>query len=369
MTSSDGESIPSQAVPFEEHAPYRSAPQPAAPGWTWLSLIVAALGLGASVMLWQKVSGMQEQLAKQTAEASNQAIEARALARESQDLVRDAAAKLSVMEARVNEVSLQRGQLDALVQNLTRSRDETLVVDLETAVRMAQQQAQLTGSTEPLVAALQSSIKRLERAAQPRLVPVQQAMERDLERMSQTAVADTASLLARLDDVVRLVDDLHVANGAPVPPALRQPVRTSPEPAAMAKDTAAYTPTQWQWWSQWAQKIWLATRSEAQELMRVSHIQNAEAMLMAPEQAFFLRENLKLKLLNARLAVLARQFDAARADIGAAQTALTKYFDNGSRRTHQAQTVLAQLQAHLQTSQQPTLHESLTALSTAAGGI
>lgn len=362
MTSPDGAPIPSQAVPFET----LHAPRPAAPGWTWLSLAIGAAGLGCSVLLWQRLDGMQEQLARQTADATTQATEARALARESQDLVRDAAAKLSVMEVRVNEVSLQRGQLDTLVQNLARSRDDTLLVDMESAIRMAQQQAQLTGSTEPLVATLQSSIKRIERAAQPRLVPVQQAMERDLLRLSQAAVTDTASLLARLDGIVKLVDDMHVHTSAPVPHEQRQPLRKTPNTDSSA---AAPSPAQWQWWSDWGQTIWQATREEASELLRVSRIEHADAMLMAPEQAFFVRENLKLKLLNARLAVLARQYDAARADLGTAQATLGKYFDGASRRTHQAQAVLAQLQTHMQSATQPALDDTLTALSTVAGGL
>lgn len=317
---------------------------------------------------------MQEQLARQAADATLQAAEARTLARESQDLVRDASAKLSVMEMRVNEVSLQRGQLDNLVQSLTRSRDDTLVVDIESAVRMAQQQTQLTGSTEPLVATLQSSIKRVERAAQPRLVPLQHAMERDLERLSQSAVTDTSSLLARLDDVVRLVDDMHVLSSAPLPKSQRQPLRTTPttqEPPADENGNAlpAPTPLQWVWWSHWGHKIWHATREEASDLLRVSRIEHAEAMLMAPEQAFFVRENLKLKLLNARLAILARQYDAARADIGTAQAALNKYFDGNARRTHQAQSVLAQLQMHMKDRAQPVLDDTLSALSTAATGL
>ena len=365
MTSSDGAPISSQAVPFEA----LPAPRPAAPGWTWLSLVVGATGLACSVMLWQKVDGMQEQLARQSLDATTQAAEARALARESQDLVRDASAKLAVMEMRVNEVSLQRGQLDTLVQSITRSRDDTLLVDVESAIRMAQQQAQLTGSTEPLVATLQSSIKRVERAAQPRFVPIQKAMEHDLERLSQSNVTDTASLLARLDDVVRLVDDMHVQNSAPIPNELRQPLRKAPEATDELSATEIGNATQWQWWSHWGEKIWQATREETRDLLRVSRIQNVDAMLMAPEQAFFVRENIKLKLLNARLAVLARQYDAARADVGAAQAALSKYFDSDSRRTHQAQAVLAQLQAHLQATTQPSLNDTLAAISTAAAGL
>ena len=50
------------------------------------------------------------------------------------------------------------------MQSLSRSRDENLVVDIESALRLAQQQAQLTGSVEPLLAALRSADQRLERA-------------------------------------------------------------------------------------------------------------------------------------------------------------------------------------------------------------
>ena len=365
MTTPDSAPIPSQAVPFD--APL--APRTASATLCWLALGLGAAGLAASALVWQKVGGMQEQLARQTADATTQAVEARALAREAQDLVRDASAKLTVMEARVNEVSLQRGQLDTLVQNLTRSRDETLVVDIESAIRMALQQAQLTGSTQPLVATLQSGIKRLERSAQPRLAPVQQAMERDLEQLGTTAVTDTASLLARLDDVVRMVNDLHVYNSPPLMQAQRQVLRSTSEAAPDTPIPEAANALQWQWWRAWGLKVWATVREETNDLLRVSHIHNTDAMLMAPEQAFFLRENLKLKLLNARLAILARQFDAARADIGAAQASLGKYFESSSRRNHQAQAVLAQLQNHLQVTQQPALEDTLNALSTAATGL
>lgn len=312
---------------------------------------------------------MQEQLARQTSDATTQATEARALARESQDVIREASAKLSLMEARINEMGMQREQLDTLVQNLTRTRDDTVVIDIETAVRMAQQQAQLTGSTEPLVAVLQSSLKRLDRAAQPRLIALQQAMERDLEQLTQSSVTDTSSLLVRLDDLVRLVDEMHVLNSPPIPDALRQPERKASATTPLDNDAEATSPTQWAWWRHWGQKIWLAARAEAGDLLRVSHITNPDAMLMAPEQAFFVRENLKLKLLNARLAVLARQYDAARADIATAQATLSKYFDPNARRTHQAQAVLTQLQANLQASKQPALGDTLSALSTAASGL
>ncbi|MFY8041325.1 MAG: hypothetical protein ACOVOD_00180, partial [Rhodoferax sp.] len=145
--------------------------------------VVAVLGLVGSAFLWQKLSTIQEQLARQSADSGSQANEARAMARQAQELAIDTAAKLALTEARLSEVTLQRTQLEELIRSLSRSRDENLVVDIESAVRLAQQQAQLTGSAEPLLAALKTAEQRVARAAQPRLTPVQRAIAKDMARI------------------------------------------------------------------------------------------------------------------------------------------------------------------------------------------
>jgi uroporphyrin-3 C-methyltransferase len=103
-------------------------------------------------------------------------------------------------------------------------------------------------------------------------------------------------------------------------------------------------------------------------LVRVSRIELPEAALMSPEQGFFLRENLKLKLLNARLGLLARQKDAARADLASAAVTVRRYADASSRKTTQLLQLLEQSGTQLKASEMPRLEGSLTALSTAAAG-
>jgi len=326
--------------------------------------LVALVALVSSGLLWQRLSTIQEQLARQSADSGAQAIEARTMARQAEELARDTAARLSVAEARVSEVALQRSQLEELMQSLSRSRDENLVVDIESAIRLAQQQAQLTGSLEPLVAALKSANQRIERAAQPRLAPVQRAIGRDLDRLTRATVTDTAGLLARLDDLVRQVDELPVQNAVALAAATRRLAATAPAPGASnasAQDTQA-------WWQTTLQRSWEVVRDEARNLVRVSRIDQPEAILLAPEQTFFLRENLKLKLLNARLGVLARQFESARADLAAATAALNKYFDPASRRTQAAAAVLQSAQTSMKAAELPRLDETLSALATAAAG-
>jgi uroporphyrin-3 C-methyltransferase len=318
----------------------------------WLFMAVACLALLLSVLLWQKLSRIQEQLARQSADAGQQSLEAKAWAKQAQETVQDSAARLALVETRLGEVTLQRTQLEELIQSLSRSRDENLVVDIESALRMAQQQTQLTGSVEPLLAALKSAQTRLQRAAQPRLAPVLRALEKDLERLSTAQVFDLPGLLIKLDEGVALVDGLLLAN---------QALPTSAMNGSIAPSQTSTAPS---WWmlglTQFADQL--------KGLVRVSRIESPEAALLSPEQGFFLRENLKLKLLNARLGLLARQKDAARADLASASIMVRRYADASSRKTVQMLQLLEQSADQLKASDSPRLEGSLAALATAAAG-
>ena len=350
-------------------APIPDVPTPNAPAGAsrvglYVASTVALAALVSSSLLWQKIGTIQEQLARQSADNGAHAIEARTVARQAQEQVLEASARLTVAETRLSEVALQRHQLEELMQSLSRSRDENLVVDVESAIRVAQQQAQLTGSLEPLVASLKSAQQRIERAAQPRLAPVLRALGRDLERLSSTRVNDTTGLLSQIDELVRQVDDLPVLNAvAQAASARRMNARVQADGS-----TSAATEEDATWWRNALQRSWEVLRDEARGLVRVSRIDQPEAILLAPDQIFFLRENLKLKLLNARLGVLARQYDSARSDLAGATSALNKYFDPASRRTQNAATVLQQAQAHLKDAELPRLDETLSTLATAAAG-
>ncbi len=316
----------------------------------------ALLALVLSVLLWERLSTLQSQLARQTAEAGANAAEARTLVRETQQRERELAARQAVLEARLGEVALQRSQLEELMQSLSRSRDENLVVDIESAIRLAQQQAQLTGSVEPLLAALRSAEQRVQRVPQARLAPLQRALARDMARIKATPLADTPTLLARLDELVRLADELPLANVVGTPPG---PTPAAEAPAA-SRNVAA--------WRAWWQRSLQAALDQLRGLVRVSRIDHPDAVLLSPEQSFFVRENLKLLLLNARLGLLARQPDAARADLLKAGATLEKYFDADARRMRAALGLLQQTREQMKTLELPRVDETLAALATAAAG-
>ncbi|RMX09061.1 hypothetical protein EBQ24_07655 [Allofranklinella schreckenbergeri] len=366
------------------------------PTWgAWLLSGAAALALLLAYNQGQRLNRMQEQLALQSGAIHEQSIEARTLSHEALALARDSAAKVSLSEARINEYTLQRSRIEQMAFELSRSRDETMLNDIEASLRLALQQAQLTGLADPLIAALRNASQRVERADAPRLSAIQRAIERDLQRLTHTAMTDTAGLLGRIDKLLAQLELLPLANGLPPLPMAEQPVLAqapvvatpvasppataptveigptsaprqpvapaataapadaNPAPSPAATQTGAPSP----WWH--------GMRAGLGELVRVQRIDAPEAALLNREQTFFLRENIRLQLMNARMGLLARQSEAVRADLAAVQTLLQKYYDTNAPRTRQALRTLRQLQDHLQAVQSPAITETLVAIQAA----
>ncbi|MFT7723610.1 MAG: uroporphyrinogen-III C-methyltransferase [Roseateles sp.] len=364
-------------------------PPPAAaalPPWlSWMPWLLALLGAGVLlcvVLVWQSLArqqSLEQELVRRQEASQAQATEARLAAKQSSELVRDTAAKVSLLDARLAEVALQRGQLEELIQSMSRSRDENVVGDIEAAIRVALQQTQITGSAEPLVATLRQADERLLRYKQPRLEGVRRAVARDLDRVKAVAVVDVATLTIKLDDVVRMADELPLTSGGdpahrvhddrPGDAAARErerALRLQREQAAAAADGKLAL-----WWWQareqlasWTGIVW----GEARTLLRVTRIERPEAALMSPDQSFFLRENLKLRLLNARLALLSRQFDTAQSDLRDSQDMLNRYFDTRSRKVAGVVELLRQVAGQARQVSVPRPDDTLAALTAAAAG-
>ena len=357
------------------------APGPAVPGplsghgaliALALAGALAVVAITLALMGQQRTKSLEQELVRRQQDSQSQAIEAHALAKQAQDAARAAESKVLVLESRVAETALQRSQLEDLIQQLSRSRDENMLADVDAAIRVAVQQSAITGSAEPLAAALRQSEERLARLNQPRVERVRRALARDLDRVRAVAVSDIASLTIKLDEAARNVDELpllaqperHAAGAGPG--ALASASASAPAAAAASAALGAAD------WLPWLQAQWMAVGgrvwSEIKGLVRVTQIDHPDAMLVAPEQAWFLRENLKLRLLNARLALLSRQFDTAQADLRDVQSVLDRYFDRSVRRVVLTADLVRQVSAQARQLNLPRPDESLAALAAAQAG-
>lgn len=371
----------SSPTPAGEPAPPPAAAVPASPpagpgrAWAALAAVLLVISVAALALAWkaeQRVGSLEQELVRRQQDSAKQAAEAQMLAKQASEGVGAATAKVALLEARVSEVALQRTQLEDLIQSLSRSRDENLLVDIEAALRMAMQQGAITGSTEPLVLALRQSDERLARFSQPRLEGVRRAIARDLDRVRSVGALDIASLTIKLDEVMRMVDDLPLLSVAdPKRDLPRDPARSAAAPASRPASAASAPGAKSGWpaaWSEAWDRIGSSVRDELRSLVRVTRIDHPDAALLAPEQAYFLRENLKLKLLNARLALMSRQFPTAQADLQSAQQSLERYFDRSSRRATAAGDLLRQVAMQARQTTLPRPDDTLAALATAAAG-
>ena len=378
-------------TPTTPSAAPAEAPQPVAAAvfglGRWVAVAAAllvAVSSAALVLAWstqQRLKSLEGALVKRQQDSADQSTEARTLARQAEAVAREAAAKLALLEARVAESSMLRTQFEDLIQSLARSRDENILADLEAAIRVALQQAAITGSAEPMVLTLKQADERLARYNQPRLERVRRAVLQDLERARAAGVIDIAVLTLRLDDVIRQVDDLPLvstperraaarpAAAAAAASAGAHPGAASAAAASRAGPETGSAAASWlsslrEQWSAFGGHLW----QEVRALVRVTRIEHPESMLLAPEQAFFLRENLKLRLLNARLAMLSRQFDTAQSDLRDAQAAMDRYFERGSKRVQAASEMLRQVAVQARQVSLPRPDATLAAIATASAG-
>lgn len=376
------------AIPNEPRPPVVAAISMVEPHDTtpaWLKWAVLALGLAVVATAWtawqaqQRIKTLEQELIRRQTDSQTQATEARLLAKQAQDISRDTAAKTALLDTRLEEVALQRAQVEDLIKSLSQSRDENMVVDIEATIRVAIQQSALTGSADPLMNALQSADERIARSKQPRLAPVRRALAKDIDKLRNTRIADLTNLTIRLDEAIRLVDEAPLLNQAPGGP---KPADVSPQragaqakgakrPAEAAQATASEpTATETGWHDRalsWADRTFHTIWNETKALVRVTRIARPEGMLASPEQSFFLRENIKLRLLNARLALLSRQTASAIVDVKTAQNALERYFDTSSKKTQLLQSTLDEVSGQSPQTIIPRPDDSLAALAAISG--
>ena len=341
-----------------------------------MTVVVSVAALASSYLTWQSFSGLRAAVGQRMQSAEAEVTPLRELSSETAGRLNALQSRLSGAEQRISELNLQRTQLEELMLSVSRSRDETLVQDLGSALRFAVQQAQLMGNPQPLIAALQVGIERIEAAANPRLAGVRDAMKNDLDVM-QTETNTDVSLVVR--DLARLTRDVNkIAMRDTAPPTDRTvtsdaDTSAAPSPAiGLATDPASTTvaPSLLDQAVTSVSSVWhslsQAFVAQASQLVRVRAVAPTDELMLSPENAWVLRENLKLRLLSARLAVLSGQKQTALADISAVLQGIALYADPAAPSVVGLVGDLQQLQTTIAALHVPIPQSTLAALASAA---
>ena len=310
-----------------------------------VGLVALAIIVAQWVDTRMQVASLQQELARRLADSESMAREGRGQARQMQESLAAQLAKIGVLEARLAETQSQAVALEAMYQELSSSRDERLLAEVEQAVVIAMQQLQFSGNVEAALIALQGAEGRLARSLQPQFLPVRKLIARDIERLKGIPGANISGLSLKIESVVTAVDGLPLAYE-------QRPKPVAPKAGADAR------PVNLDFWRELGAELW----RELRQLVRIERIDHGDPALLAPQQSYFLRENLKLRLLNARLALLQRDGRVYREEIRQAREQLDRYFDGRAKPVQAAQSTLATLAGTDVSFDLPGLAESLTVL-------
>ncbi|HEY8606290.1 MAG TPA: uroporphyrinogen-III C-methyltransferase [Noviherbaspirillum sp.] len=322
--------------------------------------ILALLLLGQWWHTQRAIHDLREDMALRLKSGESMATENRVSLKSAQEAVKDLQAKVSVLEGKQTESQSQQLALEQMYQELSRNRDDWALAEIEQVLSTAGQQLQLAGNVQGAVIALQNADSRLSRSDKPQFIVIRRAIAKDLERLKALPVVDLAGIALRLDSVIGQVDAMPLlSDERPALPA------TQPKPSRRAQHGAEKQGAASDWlasveekWQSWTTEMW----NEVRQLVRVRDVTTPDALLLTPSQSYYARENLKLRLLNARLALLTRNESAFRSDLLAAHDAIGKYFDTRARQTQTVQALLRQVQASNLSIEMPTLAESLNAV-------
>lgn len=321
-------------------------------------LVLCLLAIGGLGWQWWMMRGQlaqtQEELTRRLGEGDEVAREARAAARQALDTMTALQGKVGLLEAKAEEAEGQAAALDALYQEFSRTRDERTMAEIEQAVTIAGQQLQLAGNVEAALIALQAADARLSGFNESRLAPLRRSLKRDIERLRAAPRVDFPGITSRLEALLESVDRLPLAfTGQAVVTEAAEKTATGSlmdDPLGFVKAVLH------DWWA------------EMRTLVRVERLdRSAEPVLLSPSQSTYLRENLKIRLLTARLALLGRDQRTFQADMRQAAEWLGKYFDLRDEAVAETLTSLKTLADTQIAPVQPALTETLAVLKTLQG--
>jgi uroporphyrin-3 C-methyltransferase/uroporphyrinogen III methyltransferase/synthase len=329
-------------------------------------LVLAILLAGQTWYSHARVSKLREEVAMRLQKGDAVNADTGTQVRNVQESTKELQAKVALLESKQQEAQSQQLALEQLYQDLSKNRDEWALTEIEQVLSTASQQLQLAGNVPGALIALQNADRSLSRSDKPQFITIRRAIARDTDKLKALPSVDSVGVALRLDNAIAQIDTLPMLSDEkptlPAPPEKKVKTKVvhgkDGKSVVVEQTTSPWLQALQDGWNGWSSEMW----TDVRQLVRVRNVDTPDALMLSPTQAYFMRENLKLRLLNARMALLSRNEGAFRADLIAAQDALVKYFDTRARSTQTVQALLRQVQSSNLAIEMPTLADSLNAV-------
>jgi uroporphyrin-3 C-methyltransferase len=314
-----------------------------------MTLTQLTLAVLVVIFVWQwldaryELNQVQQEVARRLAEVEVSSKANQTLVTQNQELVRELGGKLSLLESKFAETASQRAALDALYQEMSSSRDQTALADVEQMMLIAAQQLQLSANVKAALIALQHAESRLQRLGRSDFGEMKNRISRDIERLRALPNIDAPGINQQLDKLIIAADSIPLAQDARL-----QTETVASEPNVSTGNA----------WTRFWHELWQELRS----LVRIENTEQVEMPLLSPTQTFFLRENLKLRLISARLALLSHDEVSFQRELKSSQAWVKRYFDSKSGEAAQALASMQKLSSANITLNVPDISGSLEAV-------
>lgn len=343
------------------------------------NLIHAALLVLALLVVAQwwnstnQISQVREELARRLQATDVSSAETKIITKSIAETEKELQVKLGILEQKQAESESHAVALQQLYQDLSKNRDDWALSEIEQVLSTASQQLQLAGNVQGALIALQNADARLARSDKPQFISIRRSIAHDIDRLKALPNLDLPGIALRLDSAIALVDSMPlVVDENPVgttkaSESTKSNVTKKADGASKVQKEGSEADkvgiAGWKnWlsvqWQSWSTDIW----DEMRQLVRIRNVEHPDALLLAPNQSYFVKENVKLRLLNARMALLTRNETLFKADMIAAQNDIAHYFDTRAKQTKTVQGLLRQIQNSNLSIEMPSLAESLNAV-------
>ncbi len=347
-----GAASPSAVLATE--SPRRPVAQVLAAGAT----VIALVTLAWSWMSSQRLAELERGATVRLEGSDRRMAEVDGALRRAQEQLRDLQQRQGVIDGRVSEAQALYVQVEKLYRGLVQESADALLAEIESTLMLASQQLVLGVDPRGALIALEQIEQRLARSTDSTLAPLRRALLGDLERIRAYPASEVATLATRLDVLIAQIDQWPLSSSL----ARRERLPSGTGSAQPGSSGSAAAPAE-------AESGPLSGLrrlfDDLQGLIRVRRVDHPESLLIAPDQAYFLKENLRLMLLNTRISLLARNETLFRADLERVIDSVNRFYETDSRLVAQALQQLRQLRGARLALEPPLPGESLAAVRAA----
>ena len=311
--------VAEEAPPSEETPAATGQTQPQAPAKTAargglaigvIALLLAIAAGAGAYLAWQELQAIRVSQQEDTQQLTARTDD---LQREIQQLPNALSQELADMR---QEQATQREMLNALRTAVNRrDRSDWVVAEVEYLLRIANDRLRLHHDVGTALTALTAADERLHELGNPAFLPVREQVAREVAALRAAVEPDIPGLSLVLNSLAERVEQL--------PLSLQYHGGRGQAPAAT--DAAAPADAVHDWRA-FLRAVW----EDLKGLVVIRRNQGTVGAMLPPDQEFFLRQNLRLKLETAQLATLQRNEPAYQSNLHGARELLVTYFDQDS---------------------------------------